>query len=362
MTRAAVLRLAAAHAVAAVGGAAAWVLGLPLPWMMGALLAIGGASIAGAEVPIHRPLRDGGVLVLLTGVGLTFTPDAARAMLAELHLIALGAVATLLLAAASVPLLARHGRVSRRTAWFACVPGGPAEMSMLGERFGGDPAPIAFSQLMRIVTIVLTLPPLMALSGWRGAISPNLAAVPFDAPGYALILLGALAMALGLRRAGLPTAFLVGPLVVGCGLAILDRAPSSAPDWAMAAAQVTMGVYLGAQFSRRKLAALRGFLPGAFVNVAVLTLLCAGLGVALHWLNDQDSATMILATAPGSVAEMALTADALHLNTPVVLAYHVVRILVVLLLAVPMFHALDRLGMFRPDAPPGPAPPGAPAE
>ena len=373
MTGAAALRLAAAHAVGGACGAVAWVIGLPLPWLLGALLLVGGVSVSGADVPMYRPLRDGGVLVLLTGVGLTFTPDAAQAMLAQLHIIALGAVATLLFAAMGVPFLARYGNVSRRTAWFACIPGGPAEMSLLGERFGGDPAPIAFSQLMRIVLLVLTLPPLMALSGWHGVLTPQIDATAFDAAGYALILSAALAVALGLRRLGLATAFLVGPLLVGCGLAILDRAPSSAPYWAMSAAQVAMGVYLGAQFSRKRLAALRQFLPGAFINVVMLTLLCAALGVALHWLNDEDSATMILATAPGSVAEMALTANALHLNTPVVLAYHVVRILVVLLLAVPMFHALERLGLFRNDAPapvilpsatlpPAAPPPGAPAE
>lgn len=358
MTRAAILRLTLAHGVAAVGGAAAWAVGLPLPWMLGGLVLIAGISLAGVDIPVNRRLRDGGVLVLLTGVGLTFTPEAAQAMLGQLHLIVLGALAILGFAAASAPLLARYGRVSRRTAFFACVPGGPVEMSMLGERQGGDPGPIAFSQLMRIVLIVLTLPPLLALSGWRGEFEIAQGAVPFDAVGYALTLGGALAVALTLRRAGLSTAFLVGPLVVGCGLAILEAPPSSAPYWAMSAAQVTMGVYLGAQFSRARMAALRRFLPGAFVNVAVLTSLCAGLGVGLHWLNAEHAGTMILATAPGSVAEMALTASALHLNTPLVLAYHVIRILVVLLLASPMFRALERLGLFGPETPPF----GAPAE
>lgn len=352
------LRLTLAHGLAAMGGAVAWAAGLPLPWMLGGLLLIAGISLGGVEFPVSRGLRDGGVLVLLTGVGLTFTPGAAQAMLGQMHLIVLGALAILAFAASSVPLLSRYGRVSRRTAFFACVPGGPVEMSMLGERQGGDPGPIAFSQLMRIVLIVLTLPPLLALSGWRGEFEAAQGAVSYDALNYTLTLGGALAVAVLLRRIGLSTAFLVGPLVVGCGFAIVDGAPTSAPRWVMSAAQVTMGVYLGAQFSRAKLAALRRFLPGAFVNVAVLTLLCAVLGVALHWLNAEQSATMILATAPGGVAEMALTASALHLNTPLVLAYHVIRILVVLLLASPVFRALERLGFFGPDAPPL----GAPAE
>ena len=57
---------------------------------------------------------------------------------------------------------------------------------------------------------------------------------------------------------------------------------------------------------------------------------------------------MILATAPGSITEMSITAQALHLNVPVVTAFHVVRILLVIMSVSPVFAALRRLGVIVP--------------
>jgi uncharacterized membrane protein AbrB (regulator of aidB expression) len=52
---------------------------------------------------------------------------------------------------------------------------------------------------------------------------------------------------------------------------------------------------------------------------------------------------MVLATSPGGIAEMALTARVLHLGVPVVTAFHVARMVAVVLGIGPLYRAWARM-------------------
>src|SRR5690606_10363674 len=96
------------------------------------------------------------------------------------------------------------------------------------------------------------------------------------------------------------------------------------------------------EVGRGELAALsraRGFIPAAFLTTILLLVLCAALAFAISALTGIAWQTMVLATAPGSVTEMALTAKILDEGVAVVTAYHVVRIFVIIPLA-PLIFAV----------------------
>ncbi|MEQ1660720.1 MAG: AbrB family transcriptional regulator, partial [Hylemonella sp.] len=63
-----------------------------------------------------------------------------------------------------------------------------------------------------------------------------------------------------------------------------------------------------------------------------LLVLCAGLAITMAWLTGLHPATLVLATAPGGIAEMSITAKVLQLGAPVVTAFQVCRLIAVLLL------------------------------
>jgi uncharacterized membrane protein AbrB (regulator of aidB expression) len=69
-------------------------------------------------------------------------------------------------------------------------------------------------------------------------------------------------------------------------------------------------------------------------------LLAAGFGLALAALGGIHPATAILATAPGGIAEMSLTAKTLQLGVPVVTAFHVTRLVTLVLTIGPLFRLL----------------------
>jgi uncharacterized membrane protein AbrB (regulator of aidB expression) len=62
-----------------------------------------------------------------------------------------------------------------------------------------------------------------------------------------------------------------------------------------------------------------------------LFILIASVGVAavIAWTFDLPIATMIISTAPGGLAEMTITAQALQISVPVVVAFHLFRVVVV---------------------------------
>jgi uncharacterized protein len=52
-------------------------------------------------------------------------------------------------------------------------------------------------------------------------------------------------------------------------------------------------------------------------------------GVTLAWAFGLPVATMILATSPGGLAEMTITAQALQISVPLVVGFHLFRVVMV---------------------------------
>ena len=64
----------------------------------------------------------------------------------------------------------------------------------------------------------------------------------------------------------------------------------------------------------------------------------AMFGAALAWASGLHPVTLMLATAPGGIAEMAITAKVLQLGVAVVTAFQVCPLVAVLLLAEPIYR------------------------
>ena len=123
----------------AVGVAAGWIcsrIGTPIPWMMGPLVAVALLRVAGANVSAIPGGRQIGQWIIGTALGLYFTPVVVREVIGWWPLLALGAVFAIGIGYAGGIALAHISGIDRTTGIFASVPGGAAEMSVLGERFG----------------------------------------------------------------------------------------------------------------------------------------------------------------------------------------------------------------------------------
>ena len=155
-------RVAGTLALALVAALVAERLRLPLPWMIGPLLAVALAGVLGARVDCPTPLRNAGQWVIGTALGLYFTPAVLATIVALAPALAVGIVWALLAGLLFYALLARvSGATSaeeRATAYFAAAIGGASEMAVLGERHGGRIDRIAMAHSLRVLIVVVAIP------------------------------------------------------------------------------------------------------------------------------------------------------------------------------------------------------------
>lgn len=340
MTAARILRLLLGGAVGAAGGAVFWALNLPLPWLIGSLVAVAAARLLGAPAEADPRLRNGFLGIIGIALGAYFTPATAALLVSQAALLLLAAVITLAIGAALAPVLARRGKVDMATAWFSSIPGGVADMAMLAESYGGRPAPVALAQLLRVCSVVVLVPNLFALAGLRGDV-PQASTVLGFVPGIlALQVMGGLAAGWALVRLGVRAGWMLGPLAVTAALTASGFVLSGVPAWLSALAQVVLGASLGAAFGRETIRPLRRFLPHAVMQVVLLMAACAVAGAALAWMFGAPMGAMLLGTAPGGVAEMSLTGKVLGMDVALIVTLHVTRIFLVTVLTPPAFRLL----------------------
>lgn len=324
-------------ATATAAGYLATLIGMPLPWMIGPLLVAVAFGMAEVPVPRHQAYRPVGQLIVATAVGLYFTPEALHETVQNAWFMVGAAVLTIAAGITTAIMLRRLAHVDGTVAFFAAMPGGPAEMSILAEKWGAPSAPVVFSQTLRIVFIVLFIPPLLMYGGGL-AIPEFRPPQDIDLKGLALLYAMVAGGTFLLRRVGIPNCNFLGPLAVGATISALGYHLSDVPRPLLAAGQILLGISLGAQFSREQIRRDVRFAWAATITTLVLLFMCAAVALGLYLLTGKPFGGYFLATAPGSVTEMALTAKLLGQGVALVTAYHLVRIFIVIPLAPVLFR------------------------
>lgn len=317
---------------------------VPLPWMIGPMLFAAAVSIMDKTPSIPLITRPIGQLVVAASVGLFFTPDALTAV--GQQLVPMLAVAVLTIGAGFLAalVLMRIARIDVVSASLASIPGGPVEMASLAQRHGAESGTVAFAQILRIALLVLIIPPLLvALDGEVADPAVALANGPLDPGGAALLLAIALAGGFFLRMIGMTTPFFLGPLGATAAASALMLPVSAPPYFVLAGAQVLLGVWLGSMFQRQLFMRSPMLIVAVLASTAVLIVLCSLMAVVVSVLTGVEWQTMILAAAPGSVTEMALTAKILDQQVALVTAYHILRIFIILPLVPVIFAVLTRI-------------------
>ncbi len=311
---------------------------VPLPWMIGPLLVVALGSVAGAPVDSSLRLRNLGLGVIGTALGLYFTPQVA-ALLPSLALAVVAGVAWVMLQGYGFyRFLARQPGADPATAFFAAAIGGASEMSLLAERHRAQVDRVAAAHSTRLLLVVVLVPVVYQLLGVHGADPSTLAVQAVHPQGLVVLALAGAAGVAVLWKLGLPNPWVLGPLLVTAALTATGVETSALPQWASNGGQLLIGVALGTRFTP-------GFVRGAprwLGAVAVGTLLMIAASSGFAWALSQASglhmATVLLGTAPGGIAEMCITAKVLQLGVPVVTVFQLARYLAVLTLTAPLFR------------------------
>ncbi len=253
--------LSTTFALLAFGGAAAFAAragSVPLPFMLGPLIAVGLLVSTRAQALLPESykfpqfLRQGFIAIIGLMIGAQVTPalfeNAPRLM------VSIGALTAFVLIAmgGNYLLFRRVGGFDPATAFFAAAPGGLYESIALGEAAGADLPRLMTQQFLRIIVVVSVLPIGMSLYlgapvGSAAGVSMAHGPVPWSALPW-LALAGFAGWLLG-RAGRLPAPQLTGPLVVAAALNLAGLVHLDVPPWLVNLAQVVIGTALGMRFA-----------------------------------------------------------------------------------------------------------------
>jgi membrane AbrB-like protein len=318
----------------------------PLPWMIGPLFSTALACMLGARLGAPVQAREAGQWAIGTALGLYFSAPVLAALARNLPWIVLAVAFAICLGVASGAMLRRLSGSDEATAFFAMAVGGASEMAVQGERHGAVVERVAAAHSLRIMMVVGTIPFAVrwwSSHGWGAGIDPFVPLAAAVHPGGLLILIALTASAaLLLKRMRVPNAWVIGPLAVALVLTAAGVELSRLPEWMIRAGQLFIGVSLGTRFTPRFVHTAPRFLASVAACTAVMMLLAGAFALCVAGVTGLHPGTMLLATSPGGIAEMSLTARVLHLGVPVVTAFHVSRMVVVVLAIGPLYRAWAR--------------------
>lgn len=307
---------------------------VPAAILIGPLLAAIAFGLGGAETRVARPVflvAQGVAGCLVAG---SITPAIVAEIVRDWHAMLLGAAITVGASGGVGLFLARFGNLPGSTAAWGTAPGAASAMVLLAQEFGADPRLVATMQYVRLITVIIAA---SLISGLLidGPILP-LAAPAGLSPTSIFAAALCLAIAVGGawlgHRLRIPAGGMLLPLVFAAGLNVSGLARIAVPFWLLVASSALIGWAVGLQFDRgsliRSVRALPVMLASAFAVIA----LC-GLGAwAMMRIMGVSALTAFLATTPGGIDTVAIIALSGGADTPFVMAVHVFRLLVVIML------------------------------
>ena len=322
--------------IGAAGGALFHALGMPAPWISGAMLAVAAAALGGVRVGMAGWLRQLAFIGLGFSMGTSVTPDTlAKLALWPASLVFLAASVIATSVALSAYLRAVH-RWDPATAGFSAIPGAFSYLLALAMRSHADVARVAVTQLLRLLALAALLP-LLLTAIETAPLTPAAAAASRAGP---LELIAALA-ACGLigivcERLNVPAGTLLGAMVASAAVHGTGISDARIPPALLIPGFVITGTFIGARFRGVDLRLILTTLVAGLATVMLGLVISGGFALAAAALLDLPFGQLWLAYAPGGVEVMAIMALALDLDPAFVGVHHALRFMA-LSVAIPIW-------------------------
>ena len=338
-------KLALGLLLGAIGGAAADYFDVPLAWMLGALFVTMFARVAGAPIDVPIWVRANFLILIGLFLGESFEGVKAAELL-QWPISIIGAMLYVPVAAFCAYLFYHYiAGEEKMTAICSSIPGGLIAVVVSGS-LGADERQVALAQSLRIA-IVVCMAPLVAfgLLGYpppSDTIFEKHALIALDDLG--ILVVGAFAVMWVMQRYRVPIPYMIGPLLASAVLRLAGLVEGVLPHQLIELALVVTGSSIGTRFHGITAGRLLRFGLLTLGGTSILMLVSAAFALAINAITGQDFLVVLLAYAPGGVAEMSLIALAIDANPGFVAIHHVARIIFVLL-AVPVLSAwVGRVG------------------
>ncbi len=324
-------RFAETLGLAALGGTALGLAGLPAGWLSGAILAVSIAALAGRPVFVPDPFAK--VVFVLLGVtlGAAVTPETIATMATwPLSLVALVIAMTAITAASAGYLRIVHGW-DRVSALLGAAPGALGQALLLADDAGVNVRAVAMVQTVRLFVLIIALPALFALFGASGVLPTRTmtGSLPRLLAEGAILLAACVAAAALAFRYRLPGGLIVGSMIASAVLHGAGWVSVVMPAPVIIASLVAMGALIGTRLGGADLRQLARLSLAGLGSLAAGTLVACVLAVLAATLLSLRVSDMVIAYAPGGMEAMTILAFVLHLDPAFVGVHQLARFLFV---------------------------------
>ncbi len=319
--------------VASIAGWLVSLTGIPLGWMIGAMLAAIIATFSGLPAVDPYPLMPYVKAAVGTLLGTTVTVEIFT-MIPQWW----GSLLLLLVAMATSAFLCylilyRLMKFDKGSAALCATPGGITEMIILGEQAGADQTRVAIVHALRIALCVLVIPIIISITSSidvrQEGITNNNFMTPPDWGWFVLCIAGSIIVN---RFIKLPAGLILIALLFCAGLQLTEITQFQLPAYITNLIQVLIGINVGARFIGTTLKQLAHVLSAAIVVVIIQISIAYGLAVLVASYTDLNFLALILAYSPGGLAEMSMIAVAMGIEVIFIGFHHLIRVLLALIM------------------------------
>lgn len=321
-------------ALAAMGAGLFVALRLPLPMLLGPMLACLFAALAGA--PLAGSGQFGIFMRTFLGVavGSAITPQVVHELPDMAMSLAFVPMFIAVIALVGYPLLRRVFGFDHATAWYGAMPGGLQDMLVFGEEAGGDVRALSLIHATRVLVIV-TIAPLLMSRLWGVDLSlPPGAPLRLVVP-YELVLMplcGFFGWKIA-ERLGLFGASILGPMILTAALSLCGVIEHRPPAEVIQAAQFFIGIAIGSKYVGITWREMRVDVTAGLVYSLVLAAISLAFIEIIVQLRLAPGLEAFLAFLPGGQAEMIVIAIIAGADLAYVVSHHLLRIVLVIVLA-----------------------------
>ena len=316
-------------------------LNLPLPWMLGPLVAVLLSQFIIKKIDLvwSASFRNFGLVVVGVAIGQSFQFDLFTGMGWIIGFMFALNISLALLSVVLAYALEKLGKISFKTALTCTVPGGLSQIVAFAEEEKEiNLAIVTYFHVIRIICIVLIVP--FIVSGH--VISDTGENVGFTIqtllPVIVLITVAYFCAIVG-KKVKLPVSFFLGPVLLTIMLQLTSVSTPEIPIWLLHIAQICIGAYIGLLLKPHMLKLGSRVLMLGISSALVLILITYLQGLLVTYLFKYSLPTSFLSTAAGGLDQMSLLATAVGADISVVTVFQMFRLLFVFIIIIPLLKA-----------------------
>lgn len=323
-------------AIGLTGALAAHYAGLPAPAIIGATLAVSGASLLRITQDIPNACKNIAFTVIGCSLGSSITLETLADSSKWPVSLAILAIAVIAIIYFCSNVLVTYFNKDRETAILATSPGALAYILALASDGRGDIRSIAVIQSIRLVAVLTTIPIILSHLGMHPEQPPSGADNTMGLLIFSGVFSSSLAIGWLFTRIKIPAAFFLAGIFVSGAAHLSGFVVGRPADEIIFIGFTITGSLVGARFSTIPLVDLKHLFWGSLSALMLSLFIAALFAAAVAKLLVLPFGQVFVAFAPGGVEAMAAMALSLHYDPAYVAVHHLFRIFF-LILIVPFF-------------------------